>query len=442
MGAVRVLSTDTIKAPKSSDQTIHLTPWDLRFLLASTNRKGLLYRHPVVATQIQWLRHSLSSALSFFQPLAGRLEITEHSDNIVSCSVICNNAGVLFIHAAAENTCVADILEPVYVPPIVDSFFAFIGDKNYEGTSKPLMAVQVTELVDGIFIGCSFNHVVVDGKSVWHFINSWAEISRGCCGDQISKPPTLERWFPNGVQLPIRFPFTMEQQNNQCNGLSFSSSNEEKLSLSNRLFHFTKEKIIQLKSKINEEVGTIKITSLQALLTHLWCSVVRSKQFDLQEEVYNLVVIGVGPRFIPPLPEDYFGNSIVSSIVKMKVSELMDKGGLYRGACEMNKLIASHMDEKLKNHYESWLRNPSFVRVASMSNNNFLAISSSPWFDVYGNDFGWGKPVAVRSGYKINGIVNVFAGIEEGSIDLQVCLPYNILEAMGSDPHFMDVVSN
>jgi hypothetical protein len=49
--------------------------------------------------------------------------------------------------------------------------------------------------------------------------------------------------------------------------------------------------------------------------------------------------------------------------------------------------------------------------------------------------------VAVRSGYKINGLVNVFAGIEEGSIDLQVCLPYEILEAMGSDPQFMDVVS-
>ncbi|KAI8539218.1 hypothetical protein RHMOL_Rhmol09G0164400 [Rhododendron molle] len=29
---------------------------------------------------------------------------------------------------------------------------------------------------------------------------------------------------------------------------------------------------------------------------------------------------------------------------------------------------------------------------------NGLVASSSPWFDMYGNDFGWGKPVAVRSG--------------------------------------------
>ncbi|RHN44874.1 putative chloramphenicol acetyltransferase-like domain-containing protein [Medicago truncatula] len=84
----------------------------------------------------------------------------------------------------------------------------------------------------------------------------------------------------------------------------------------------------------------------------------------------------------------------------------------------MNKLIASHADEKLKNHYESWLRNPSFVRLAK------------------------NMPVAVRSGYKINGLITVFVGIEEGIIDLQVCLPREILEGMGNDPNFMDVVSN
>lgn len=41
--------------------------------------------------------------------------------------------------------------------------------------------------------------------------------------------------------------------------------------------------------------------------------------------------------------------------------------------------------------------------------------------------------MAVRSSNKLNGVVSVFAGIEEGSIDLQLRLPYNILEAMGND---------
>ncbi|KAJ0097866.1 hypothetical protein Patl1_28673 [Pistacia atlantica] len=53
---------------------------------------------------------------------------------------------------------------------------AFIS--NYEGISKPLLTVQITELVNGIFIGFTVNHVMADGTSFWHFFNSWSEMSR------------------------------------------------------------------------------------------------------------------------------------------------------------------------------------------------------------------------------------------------------------------------
>ncbi|XP_058734656.1 protein ENHANCED PSEUDOMONAS SUSCEPTIBILITY 1-like [Vicia villosa] len=442
MGVVRVLSTHTIKASKSSNKNIDLTPWDLQHLCATPNKKGLLYHHPISSNQIQQLRHSLSSSLEFFQPLAGRLKITEHEDDhTFSCSIICNNEGVLFIHAEVENTCVADILEPRYVPSIVGSFFPFIGVRNYEGTSQPLLAVQVTELVDGMFVACTINHVVADGNSLWHFINSWAEISRSSCHHQISKLPTLERWFPDGTQLPIRFPFTMESQNNHSDGASSSTSDEE-LHISERLFHFTKEKILQLKSKVNTKIdSTFQISSLQVLFSHVWCSIIRSKQIDPQEQVHSILMIGVRLRFVPQLSEGYFGNAFKGGMVTMKAEELLKEDGVRNTALEINKLIASHSNEKIKNHYEFWLKNPNVFIPKSMPN-NLLIMSSSPRFDVYGNDFGWGKPVGVRSSNDINGIISVFGGIEEGSIELQIRLPYNILEALGNDIEFTDVVSN
>jgi hypothetical protein len=134
----------------------------------------------------------------------------------------------------------------------------------------------------------------------------------------------------------------MEPQNHS-DRLSFSSSDNEKLHLSERIFRFTKEKIEQLKSKVNEEINdTIKVSSLQAVLTHLWRSVIRSKHLDPQEDVYNMFVIGVRHRFDPQLPEDYFGNAIIGCGVKMKVVDLLKEDGLGKGAWEMNKLIASH----------------------------------------------------------------------------------------------------
>ncbi|KAJ1389107.1 Transferase [Sesbania bispinosa] len=439
MAAVlRVISTTTIQAPShnngDSTRKIDLTPWDLQFLPLDPIQKGLLFHLPPDTSNhiIHHLKHSLSSTLSFFPPLTGRLIITEHEDNTASSFIACNNKGALFVHATAENTTVADILQPNYVPPIVHSFFPLNGVRNYEGTSQPLLAVQVTELVDGIFIGCTMNHVVVDGKSFWLFFNSWAEISRGCL--KVSKITAFDRWFMHEIDRPIRFPFTMEAQKQHFESLNPPPE---------RIFHFTKEKIVQLKSKANAEANTDKISSLQALLTHLWRSVIRCKRLDPQEEVHYMLVIGVRPRIVPPLPEDYFGNVALVGGVTMKAGELLE-GGLGKGAWEMNKMIASNSDEKVRKHYESWVRNPRLLMLGNLTGGNSLATSSSPRFNVYGNDFGWGKPVAVRSGgaSKRNGKITVFAGAEEGSIDIEVCLPYEILDALGNDNEFMDAISN
>lgn len=61
---------------------------------------------------------------------------------------------------------------------------------------------------------------------------------------------------------------------------------------------------------------------------------------------------------------------------------------------------------------------------------------------MYGNDFRWGRPVAVRSGSanKMNGKLTVFPGAEEGSIDFEVCLLPETLHAMAEYAEFMEAV--
>ncbi|XWS29816.1 hypothetical protein CRYUN_Cryun24cG0062800 [Craigia yunnanensis] len=72
---------------------------------------------------------------------------------------------------------------------------------------------------------------------------------------------------------------------------------------------------------------------------------------------------------------------------------------------------------------------------------NALVTSSSPWFNIYGNGFGWGNPVAVRNGCgnKHDGKITVFWGLEKGSIDIEACLSPKTLEAMANDEEFVDV---
>uniref|UniRef100_A0A2N9F387 BAHD acyltransferase n=1 Tax=Fagus sylvatica TaxID=28930 RepID=A0A2N9F387_FAGSY len=239
----------------------------------------------------------------------------------------------------------------------------------------------------------------------------------------------LKRWFLDGIDCPIRIPLS---HNDNSDGFALPPLKET-------VFHFTKAKIATLKAKANSEIGTNKKSSLQAVLTHLWRSIIRSRNLDPNQQVSYRLLIGVRPRLHPPLPEEYLGNAVQAGTVTIKAGDLL-KRGLGYAAWEMNKMVALHTEEKLRSFLESWVEKPRLLTESSVAG-NALVTSSSPRFNVYGNDFGWGKPVAVRSGAgnKTHGKITVFPGVEEGSIDIEACLSPEVLVAMGNDYEFMHV---
>ncbi|XP_031256541.1 uncharacterized acetyltransferase At3g50280-like [Pistacia vera] len=444
MANIRLISSSSVCAAnhKKPNLRIDLTPWDLQLFLVDSIQKGLLFHKPKPPDNeelentnfnsiINHLKTSLSRTLDFFPPLSGRFATTEHDDNTVSFFIDCNNAGAEFIHAVAEGVSIADIIEPIYVPKIVYSFFPLNGVRNHEGTSKPLLAVQVTELVDGIFIGCTINHTVADGSSFWHFFNSWSEISRGL--NCLSKPPLLQRWFVRNTDCPVRIPLLTNEQlyNRFVPPL-----------LQQRVFHFTRENIAKLKAKANAEIGTNKISSLQALLSHFWRSAIRNKHLDPNEEINYRMLIGARQRLQAQLQAEYFGNAVQTGTVAMKAGEVVEKGLGYV-ALQMNKMVAVHTEEKLMNFLKSWTDSPKLITMDSVVT-NALVTSSSPRFNIYGNDFGWGKPIAVRSGpgNKFDGKITVFPGEEEGSVDIEACLSPETLQGMANDADLMEAVIN
>ncbi|KAJ4714844.1 putative HXXXD-type acyl-transferase family protein, partial [Melia azedarach] len=436
MARIRVISTSSVCATnyEQPNLKIDLTPWDLNALLVDSIQKGLLFHKPQESdtnTIVLHLKNSLSRTLDFFPPLSGRLAAIDHDDDTVSFFINCNNDGALFIHAAAEGVSVADIIKPIYVPDeIVYSFFPLNGVKNFEGTSKPLLAVQLTELTDGIFIGCTINHTVVDGTSFWHFFNSWSQISRGF--DSLPHPPVLQRCFLHNIDFPIHIPLRSRKQIDSKFILP---------PLQQRVFRFTAENIAKLKAKANDEIGTSKISSLQALLSHLWRSVVRNKCLDPDQEINYWLLIGVRPRWSPPMSPQYFGNAVQAGRVTLKAREVLGQGLGYV-AWRMNEMVVMHREENLMDFLESWIENPRPLTMDSIVT-NALSTSSSPRFNMYGNDFGWGKPIAVRSGpgNKFDGKITLFAGVEEGSVDIEACLSPETLQGLGNDAEFMGAVS-
>ncbi|XP_047959100.1 protein ENHANCED PSEUDOMONAS SUSCEPTIBILITY 1-like [Salvia hispanica] len=413
----------SISAPFMSK--LDLTTWDLRLLQTNHIQKGLIYQNSKSHKNlIQHLKNSLSRALAFFPPLAGRLATTRYDDSTASFFVDCNNAGAEFTHAAAATVSVSDIIEPKYIPEIVHSLFRLNDTNNSEGISKPLLAVQATELADGLFIGCTANHAVVDGTSFWHFINSWSEISRG--SDTISKVPVFERWYPSKsaeVNRRVHLP-TLEK-----NLIPPST-------LPQRVFRFTGENVAELKAKANSEAGTDhKISSLQAVLAHLWRSMTRCGHSSGGEA---RIMMAIGARGRVSLAEGYFGNAAYVAAAAISEADLL-KTGLGAGAVKINEVVCEQRSEEIARYVEEKVE---FVTLEEMEKSGpCVVVGGSQRDDVYGNDFGWGKPIAVRSGkaQKFDGLVVVLPAVEDGGIDVEVCLAQVKLQAMERDAAFMGI---
>ncbi|KAK1587202.1 hypothetical protein Q3G72_010567 [Acer saccharum] len=148
------------------------------------------------------------------------------------------------------------------------------------------------------------------------------------------------------------------------------------------------------------------------------------------------MVIGVRSRLQPPLPQQYLGNAIQGANITMKAGEVLEQGLGYV-ALQVNETVAMHTEEKLRNHLESWRQNPK-IPVLEDFTSNCSALSSSPRHNVYGNDFGWGRPIAVRCGpaNMFDGLIAIFPGAEEGSVDIQAYLSSETLQGMGKDAEF------
>ncbi|XP_055826919.1 uncharacterized acetyltransferase At3g50280-like [Solanum dulcamara] len=170
-------------------------------------------------------------------------------------------------------------------------------------------------------------------------------------------------------------------------------------------------------------------------------SVTRCKCVDANEEVTLNIVIGTRTRLNPPLPKEYWGNAVIFKPIQTKAKELLENG-LGFAALQINKIVASQNYEEVIDLYKGWVEKPVIVKLNSVFVANRLTISSSPRFSIYSCDFGWGKPVAVRSGMenKGDGKVKLFPGVEEGSVDIEVCLMPSTLLAMENDEEFMKFV--
>ncbi|SPT21034.1 unnamed protein product [Triticum aestivum] len=436
-GGVQIISRRMVRPEyqkREPETTVHLTPWDLQRITVDYAQRGVVLPKPPPGV-LQHLSSSFARALGRFYPLAGRLTVSDGPG--LTISLRCSDQGAEFVHAVAPGVTIADITSTLCIPRVVWSLFPLngvVGTDAAVDPSLPVLAAQVTELADGLVVAMSLNHAAADGTTFWDVFNTWSEISRN--GDTSLSTSTLplpppKRWFLEGCTVPIPLPFAKVED---------MARKPEYPPVKECSLHFSTESVRKLKAKANNEMsaGTgATISSLQAVLAHLWQATCRARGLAQDQETTCSLAVGCRAH-LKGMPQVYVGNAVTGAVGRAAVGEILGDGRLGWAALLLNRAVAAVDEASVREELAAWPGNPSFKYLAG--GGAAIMATGSPRFDVYGNDFGWGRPVAVRSGpaNKVDGMVTVYGdGGGSGGLELQVCLAPDVLDRLVADEELL-----
>ncbi|KAA8539941.1 hypothetical protein F0562_026633 [Nyssa sinensis] len=433
---VQVLSKTHVKPKKPlGRRECQLVTFDLPYLAFYYNQKLLIYKggHQDFDNIVEKLKDGLGVVLQDFYQLAGKLGKDE--DGVFRVEYDDDMGGVEVVAAVAEEIETADLMEEEGSAKLKE-LLPYNAILNLEGLHRPLLAVQLTKLRDGLAMGCAFNHAILDGTSTWHFMSSWAEICRG--SSTISVPPFLERTKARNtrVKINLELPSDAPQNGTSANG-DLTKSDPP---LREKIFRFSESAIDQIKSELNASSsdGSKPFSTFQSLSTHVWRAVTRARPLKPEDYTAFTVFADCRKRVDPPMPESYFGN-LIQAIFTVTAAGLLSANPPKFAAMMIQKAIDMHDSKVIDGRNEEWERDPRIFQFKD-AGVNCVAVGSSPRFKVYEVDFGWGKPESVRSGSnnKFDGMVYLYPGKSGGrSIDVEISLEANTMENLEKDKEFL-----
>ncbi|CAN4087713.1 unnamed protein product [Withania somnifera] len=398
---VKILKKTNVKPQKPlGKKECQLVTFDLPYLAFYYNQKLMIYKGAENFEEtVEKLKDGLALVLEDFYQLAGRLGKDE--EGVFKVEYDDDMDGVEVIVAAADGIEVAHLTNEEGTTKFLD-LIPYNKILNLEGLHRPLLAMQLTKLEDGLSMGLAFNHAVLDGTSTWHFMTSWAELSCGATTISLNLSEPSKSETNSHMDLPFR----------------------------ERVFKFSESAIDQIKSKVNAnlpEGSLTRFSTFQSFSAHIWLAITRARQLKKEDYTVYIVFADCRKRVEPPMPESYFGN-LIKAIFTVTVGELLLANPIEFTAGMIQQAIVKHDAKAIEERNKEWESSPKFFST------------KMPGFKVYDVDFGWGKPEIVRSGLnnRFDGMVYLYPERNGGrGIDMDICLEANAMERLEKDKEFL-----
>ncbi|KAF5451197.1 hypothetical protein F2P56_031480 [Juglans regia] len=436
MRTVRISSkTHVMPRMKLGRRECQLVTFDLPYIAFYYNQKLLFYRGISDFEDIVGkLKDGLGVVLEDFYQLAGRLGKDE--EGVFRVEYDDEMDGVEVMEATAEGIEIADLTVEDGTGTL-EELIPYNGILNLEGLHRPLLAVQLTKLKDGLAIGCAFNHAILDGTSTWHFMSSWAQICGG--SPSISVPPFLDRTKVRSTRVKLDLSLPNSDPLASSNGDAKPGSKPQ---LREKLFRFSEAAIDKIKSTVNSKTpsgdASKPFSTFQSLSVHIWRHVTHARELKPEDYTVFTVFADCRKRVDPPMPESYFGN-LIQAVFTVTAAGLLSVNPPEFGASMIQKAIEMHNAKAIEERNKEWESSPKIFEFKD-AGVNCVAVGSSPRFKVYEVDFGWGKPEGVRGGSnnRFDGMVYLYQGKGGGrSIDVEISLEAGTMERLEKDKEFL-----
>ncbi|KAK9213522.1 hypothetical protein WN943_002910 [Citrus x changshan-huyou] len=377
---------------------------DLDLLMPASHIPSVyFYRRPNYPSNLfegGLLKEALSKVLVPFHPLAGRLGKDENG----RIEIKCNGKGVLFIEA--ETSCVTDdfgdfesCLKLVQlVPPV---------DRTKDAYFHPLIMAQVTHFkCGGVSLGLMMHHLPMDGTTAYHFMNSWAEMTRGI---PISVPPIFDRTI-----LDVGVPTSPSFHHIEHDPPPFMNSpTQNPQAISTAILKLSPDQMNILKEKSKGDHGsTVKYTRFEIVAAHIWRCACKARGLSVDQATKLDIPTSGRFKLNPKIPFGYCGN-VGFCTTPMALSGDIQSESLNCTTERIHEALKMTDDKYMKSGHAYLKQQPDLTvirRDAKISNCPNLLTTKLADMPMYEVDLGWGRPVFTMPVSGVDGEVFILPG--------------------------------
>ncbi|XP_021283302.1 vinorine synthase-like [Herrania umbratica] len=331
-----------------------------------------------------YLKKSLSKALTHFYPFAGRIK-----DDL---TVDCNDGGVTFVEAQVACDMSLVLEEPeIEVQQLLPCAPFEHSPPTLSSTDQVTpLAVQVNYFAcGGMAISVCISHVIADASAAAHFLNGWAAVARGADNIEGVIYDSSSLFPPRDLSMFRKHVGRLVDENKKV------ESPEDKFVTKRLLFNGSK--ITALRNEIGDGLNLYRPTRVEAVTAVVWEALINATAENDGRGTSPILAVSnamnLRKRMNPPLPQQCIGNVSFSKLVSSLNVKIKNRSNL-----------AKIVHESIKETDDEYIRK-TFTRGECLNlmekicekfekNSKVGMFMFSCWcrFPFYEVDFGWGKP--------------------------------------------------